>query len=243
MKKQIRCAIYTRKSTEEGLEQDFNSLDAQREACESYIKSQTHEGWVLIKKQYNDGGYSGGTMERPAFKELLEDIKNNKIDIVVVYKVDRLTRSLMDFSKIIEIFDEHNASFVSITQHFNTTTSMGRLTLNILLSFAQFEREVTGERIRDKFEASRKKGLWLTGAAPYGYKKGEHHILKIQQPYANNVIKIFETYLEVKNVRMLREKLIEIGIKSKSGKPFARGHLYEMLSNKIYRKIGFLTSF
>ena len=140
MKKQIRCAIYTRKSTEEGLEQDFNSLDAQREACESYIKSQTHEGWVLHKKQYNDGGYSGGTMERPAFKELLEDIKNNKIDSVVVYKVDRLTRSLMDFSKIIEIFDQHNASFVSITQHFNTTTSMGRLTLNILLSFAQFER-------------------------------------------------------------------------------------------------------
>ena len=174
MKKQIRCAIYTRKSTEEGLEQDFNSLDAQREACESYIKSQTHEGWVLIKKQYNDGGYLGGTMERPAFKELLEDIKNNKIDIVVVYKVDRLTHSLMDFSKIIEIFDQHNASFVSITQHFNTTTSMGRLTLNILLSFAQFEREVTGERIRDKFEASRKKGLWLTGAAPYGDEKGEH---------------------------------------------------------------------
>ena len=234
MKKQIRCAIYTRKSTEEGLEQDFNSLDAQREACESYIKSQTHEGWVLIKKQYHDGGYSGGTMERPAFKELLEDIKNNKIDIVVVYKVDRLTRSLMDFSKIIEIFDEHNASFVSITQHFNTTTSMGRLTLNILLSFAQFEREVTGERIRDKFEASRKKGLWLTGAAPYGYEKGEHHVLKIQQPYADNVVKIFETYLEVKNVRMLREKLVEIGIKSKSGKPFARGHLYEMLSNKLY---------
>ena len=162
MKKQIRCAIYTRKSTEEGLEQDFNSLDAQREACEAYIKSQMHEGWVLLDKQYNDGGYSGGTMERPAFKELLSDIENDEIDIVVVYKVDRLTRSLMDFSKIIDVFDKHNASFVSITQHFNTTTSMGRLTLNILLSFAQFEREVTGERIRDKFEASRKKGLWLS---------------------------------------------------------------------------------
>ena len=185
MKKQIRCAIYTRKSTEEGLEQDFNSLDAQQEACESYIKSQTHEGWVLIKKQYDDGGYSGGTMERPAFKELLEDIKNNKIDIVVVYKVDQLTRSLMDFSKIIENFDQHNASFISITQHFNTTTSMGRLTLNILLSFAQFEREVTDERIRDKFGASRKKGLWLTGAAPYGYEKVNITFLKF-----NNLMQI-----------------------------------------------------
>lgn len=150
-KKKVRCAIYTRKSCEEGLEQDFNSLDAQREACEAFIKSQKHEGWSLIEKQYNDGGFSGGTMERPAFKELLNDIENDKIDIVVVYKVDRLTRSLMDFSKIIDVFDKHNASFVSITQQFNTTTSMGRLTLNILLSFAQFEREVTGERIRDKF--------------------------------------------------------------------------------------------
>ena len=153
MKKYIGCAIYTRKSTEEGLEQDFNSLDAQREACEAYIRSQMHEGWVLVEKHYDDGGYSGGTMERPAFKELLSDIENDEVDIVVVYKVDRLTRSLMDFSKIIDVFDKHNASFVSITQHFNTTTSMGRLTLNILLSFAQFEREVTGERIRDKLEA------------------------------------------------------------------------------------------
>lgn len=161
MAKKIRCAIYTRKSTEEGLEQDFNSLDAQREACESYIKSQKHEGWSLLTKKYDDGGYSGGTMDRPAFKQLLQDIENDEIDIVVVYKVDRLTRSLMDFSKIIEILDKHNASFVSITQHFNTTTSMGRLTLNILLSFAQFEREVTGERIRDKFEASRKKDFGL----------------------------------------------------------------------------------
>ncbi len=161
MTKKIRCAIYTRKSTEEGLEQDFNSLDAQREACESYIKSQKHEGWSLLTKKYDDGGYSGGTMDRPAFKQLLQDIENDEIDIVVVYKVDRLTRSLMDFSKIIEVLDKHNASFVSITQHFNTTTSMGRLTLNILLSFAQFEREVTGERIRDKFEASRKKDFGL----------------------------------------------------------------------------------
>ena len=150
MKKQIRCASYTRKSSEEGLEQDFNSLDAQREACEAYIKSQMHEGWILIEKQYNDGGFSGGNMERPAFQELLSDIESDEIDIVVVYKVDRLTRSLMDFAKIIDIFDKHETSFVSITQQFNTTTSMGRLILNILLSFAQFEREVTGERIRDK---------------------------------------------------------------------------------------------
>ena len=155
--KPVRCAIYTRKSSEEGLAQDFNSLDAQREACEAYIKSQMHEGWILVDKQYNDGGYSGGTMERPAFKELLKDIGNDEIDIVVVYKVDRLTRSLMDFSKIIDVFDKHETSFVSITQQFNTTTSMGRLTLNILLSFAQFEREVTGERIRDKIAASKKK--------------------------------------------------------------------------------------
>ena len=171
MKKQIRCAIYTRKSSEEGLEQDFNSLDAQREACEAYIRSQMHKGWVLIEKQYNDGGFSGGNMERLAFKELLEDIEKDEIDIVVVYKVDRLTRSLMDFAKIVDVFDKHEASFVSITQHFDTTTSMGRLTLNILLSFAQFEREVTGERIRDKFAASRKKGMFMNGIAPIGYIK------------------------------------------------------------------------
>ena len=176
-KKLIRCAIYTRKSSEEGLEQDFNSLDAQREACEAYIKSQMHEGWILVDKQYNDGGFSGGTMERPAFKELLRDIENNKIDIVVVYKVDRLTRSLMDFSKIIYVFDRHETSFVSITQQFNTTTSMGRLTLNILLSFAQFEREVTGERIRDKIAASKKKGMWMGGKVPLGYKKEDKKLI------------------------------------------------------------------
>lgn len=178
--RKIRCVIYTRKSTEEGLEQDFNSLDAQREACEAYIKSQKNEGWVLLDEQYNDGGYSGGTMERPAFKKLLKDIENDEIDIVVVYKVDRLTRSLMDFSKIIDVFDTHHTSFVSITQQFNTTTSMGRLTLNILLSFAQFEREVTGERIRDKFAASKKKGLWMGGVVPLGYDK-DNRTLKINE--------------------------------------------------------------
>lgn len=234
MQKKIRCAIYTRKSTEEGLEQDFNSLDAQREACEAYIKSQMHEGWVLLDKQYNDGGYSGGTMDRPAFKELLKDIENDEIDIVVVYKVDRLTRSLMDFSKIIDVFDNHNASFVSITQHFNTTTSMGRLTLNILLSFAQFEREVTGERIRDEFEASRKKGLWLSGTCPYGYEKDEHHMLHPQQPYADNVRIIYESYLEIKNVLKLKKYLAEQKILTRSGKELAKGSLYHILSNKVY---------
>ena len=177
MMKPVRCAIYTRKSSEEGLAQDFNSLDAQREACEAYIKSQMHEGWILVDKQYNDGGYSGGTMERPAFKELLKDIGNDEIDIVVVYKVDRLTRSLMDFSKIIDVFDKHETSFVSITQQFNTTTSMGRLTLNILLSFAQFEREVTGERIRDKIAASKKKGMWMGGKVPLGYSKEDKKLV------------------------------------------------------------------
>lgn len=234
MKKQIRCAIYTRKSTEEGLEQDFNSLDAQREACEAYVKSQMHEGWVLLDKQYNDGGYSGGTMERPAFKELLKDIENDEVDIVVVYKVDRLTRSLMDFSKIIDVFDKHNASFVSITQHFNTTTSMGRLTLNILLSFAQFEREVTGERIRDKFEASRKKGLWLSGTCPYGYIKDDHHMLHPDPPYDDNVRIIFESYLEIKNVLKLKKYLAEQKILTRTGKELVKGSLYHILSNKVY---------
>lgn len=234
MQKKIRCAIYTRKSTEEGLEQDFNSLDAQREACEAYIKSQMHEGWVLLDKQYNDGGYSGGTMDRPAFKELLKDIENDEVDIVVVYKVDRLTRSLMDFSKIIDVFDKHNASFVSITQHFNTTTSMGRLTLNILLSFAQFEREVTGERIRDKFEASRKKGLWLSGTCPYGYEKDEHHILHPDPPYSDNVQIIFESYLKIKNVLRLKKYLAEQKILTRAGKELAKGSLYHILSNKVY---------
>lgn len=232
--KKVRCAIYTRKSSEEGLEQDFNSLDAQREACEAYIKSQLHEGWTLIEKQYNDGGFSGGTMERPAFKELLANIEKDEIDIVVVYKVDRLTRSLIDFSKIIEIFDNHSASFVSITQHFNTTTSMGRLTLNILLSFAQFEREVTGERIRDKFAASRQKGLWLTGVPPYGYKKEENHILAKEEPYAQNLKTIFEMYLKLGTVNKLRDYLIENKIFSRNNKKFSSGNLYKILSNKVY---------
>lgn len=233
MVKKIRCAIYTRKSTEEGLEQDFNSLDAQREACEAYIKSQMHEGWVLLDKQYNDGGYSGGTMERPAFKELLRDIENNKIDIVVVYKVDRLTRSLMDFSKIIDVFDRHETSFVSITQQFNTTTSMGRLTLNILLSFAQFEREVTGERIRDKIAASKKKGMWMGGKVPLGYKKEDKKLI-IYEEESKKVRMIFNKYLELKSVPKLMQYLKENEIKTKTDKYFSKGQLYHLLVNKVY---------
>ena len=232
-KKLIRCAIYTRKSSEEGLEQDFNSLDAQREACEAYIKSQMHEGWILVDKQYNDGGFSGGTMERPAFKELLRDIENNKIAIVVVYKVDRLTRSLMDFSKIIDVFDRHETSFVSITQQFNTTTSMGRLTLNILLSFAQFEREVTGERIRDKIAASKKKGMWMGGKVPLGYKKEDKKLI-IYEEESKKVRMIFNKYLELKSVPKLMQYLKENEIKTRIDKNFSKGQLYHLLVNKVY---------
>lgn len=232
-KKKVRCAIYTRKSSEEGLEQNFNSLDAQREACEAYIKSQMHEGGFLLDKQYNDGGFSGGTMERPAFKELLKDIENDKIDIVVVYKVDRLTRSLMDFSKIIDVFDRHETSFVSITQQFNTTTSMGRLTLNILLSFAQFEREVTGERIRDKIAASKKKGMWMGGKVPLGYLK-EDKKLVVHNEDAQKVQILFDKYLELKSVPKLMHYLKENEIKTKTDKYFSKGQLYHLLSNRVY---------
>lgn len=233
IKRTIRCAIYTRKSSEDGLEQDFNSLDAQREACEAYIKSQQHEGWVLIEKCYDDGGFSGGTLERPAVKELFKDIEAGEVDIVVVYKVDRLTRSLMDFSKIVELFDKQNASFVSITQHFNTTTSMGRLTLNILLSFAQFEREVTGERIRDKIAASKKKGMWMGGNVPIGYKV-ENKTLIPDSPWDETVQKIFDKYLELKSVTKLKADLEENNISGKSGINFSKGNLYYILSNIIY---------
>ena len=232
-KKKVRCAIYTRKSSEEGLEQNFNSLDAQRETCEAYIKSQMHEGWFLLDKQYNDGGFSGGTMERPAFKELLKDIENDKIDIVVVYKVDRLTRSLMDFSKIIDVFDRHETSFVSITQQFNTTTSMGRLTLNILLSFAQFEREVTGERIRDKIAASKKKGMWMGGKVPLGYLK-EDKKLVVHNEDAQKVRMIFDKYLDLKSVPKLMHYLKENEIKTRTDKNFSKGQLYHLLANKVY---------
>jgi len=232
-KKTIRCAIYTRKSSEEGLEQDFNSLDAQREACESYIKSQQHEGWVLIEKHYNDGGFSGGTLERPALKELFQDIEDGKVDTVVVYKIDRLTRSLMDFSKIVELFDKKSTTFVSITQQFNTTTSMGRLTLNILLSFAQFEREVTGERIRDKKAASAKKGIWTNGKAPIGYKL-ENKKLVPDEAKISTVTAIFKKYLEFKGMLKLKQYLDENNITSRTDRSISKGNLYKILSNKIY---------
>jgi len=238
-----RCAIYTRKSSEEGLEQDFNSLHAQREACEAFIKSQTSEGWKLIKTAYDDGGLSGGTMERPALRRLLADIGDGLIDTVVVYKVDRLTRSLADFAKMVELFDAHGISFVAVTQQFNTTTSMGRLTLNVLLSFAQFEREVTGERIRDKIAASKRKGMWMGGVPPLGYDVRKRRLV-VNLTEADTVRQIHKRYLELGCVRQLSKELEERGIVSKvrvsqkgirsGGCRFSRGALYELLANPIY---------
>jgi site-specific DNA recombinase len=240
----VRCAIYTRKSSEEGLEQEFNSLDAQREACGSYVRSQKHEGWQVLPALYDDPGYSGGNMERPALKRLLTDIAAKKIDVVVVYKVDRLTRSLADFAKIVESFDASNVSFVSVTQAFNTTTSMGRLTLNVLLSFAQFEREVTGERIRDKIAASKKKGLWMGGQPALGYDVRERKLV-VNQAEAETVRAIFRRYLDLGSVRELKAALDVEGAVSKhrlaadgsayGGQSFSRGALYQMLQNRVYR--------
>src|SRR5438876_3733975 len=233
-----RCAIYTRKSSEEGLEQEFNSLQAQCEACEAYIRSQRHEGWVLARSRYDDGGFSGGSMERPALQELLTDIRARRLDIVVVYKVDRLTRSLADFARLVELFDAEAVSFVSVTQQFNTTSSMGRLTLNVLLSFAQFEREVTGERIRDKIAASKKKGMWMGGNVPLGYDASERTLI-INPAEAETVRCIFALYRELDCVRFLKDAADRLGLKTKrsatangserGGKPFSRGHLYTLL--------------
>jgi site-specific DNA recombinase len=238
-----RCAIYTRKSSEEGLEQDFNSLHAQREACEAFIKSQASEDWKLVRAAYDDGGLSGGTMERPALKRLLADIGEDRIDVVVTYKVDRLTRSLADFAKMVELFDAHGVSFVAVTQQFNTTTSMGRLTLNVLLSFAQFEREVTGERIRDKIAASKKKGMWMGGVPPLGYDVRERRLV-VNPVEAQTVRHIYERYLQLGCVRQLSKELDQQGIVSKvrvskkgvesGGCRFSRGALYELLANPIY---------
>ncbi len=238
-----RCAIYTRKSSEEGLEQDFNSLHAQREACEAFVKSQQGEGWRLVKRAYDDGGLSGGTMERPALQRLLDDIREGQVDVVVVYKVDRLTRSLADFAKMVEVFDARGVSFVAVTQQFNTTTSMGRLTLNVLLSFAQFEREVTGERIRDKIAASKRKGMWMGGYVPLGYDLRDRKVV-INEAEAKTVREIFKLYLELGSVRLLKDELARRGIISKlrtskggirtGGQPFFRGALYAILSNPIY---------
>jgi len=239
----VRCAIYTRKSSEEGLEQEFNSLQAQREACEAFINSQRHEGWVCLPQAYDDGGFSGATMDRPALQQLLADITAGRVDTVVVYKIDRLTRSLADFAKIVEILDQRSASFVSVTQQFNTTTSMGRLTLNVLLSFAQFEREVIGERIRDKIAASKRKGMWMGGVPPLGYRVEDRKLVPIDSE-AEIVRTIFRRYAELGSVRLVKEELDARGIKSKSwtsasgrpigGKPFSRGALYLMLQNRTY---------
>jgi site-specific DNA recombinase len=239
-RRSLRGAIYTRVSTEQGLEQDFNSLDAQREACEAYIKSQAHEGWRLVRDRYDDGGYSGGSMVRPALQNLLIDVEAR---LIVVYKVDRLTRSLADFAKLVELFDKHEVSFVSVTQSFNTTTSMGRLTLNVLLSFAQFEREVTGERIRDKIAASKKKGMWMGGVVPLGYRV-EDRALHIVEAHAEIVRSLFRRYLEAGSVVRLKQQLNREGFRlpvridgagrSTGGGPLSRGHIYKILSNPIY---------
>jgi site-specific DNA recombinase len=239
----IRCAIYTRKSSEEGLEQSFNSLDAQREACQAFIVSQRQEGWKALPTLYNDGGYSGGTLERPALKRLLEDVEANRVDTIVVYKVDRLTRSLADFAKIVEALDARGVSFVSVTQQFNTTTSMGRLTLNVLLSFAQFEREVTAERIRDKIAASKRKGIWMGGTIPLGYDVKERKLI-VNPEEAKLVVRLCHLYLELGCVSKLKARLDEEGVRSKErisvtgarsgGSSYSRGALYDILQNPLY---------
>jgi len=241
--KRRRCAIYTRKSTDEGLEQSFNSLDAQREACAAYILSQTHEGWEAIDELYDDGGYSGGSIDRPGLQQLLLDVEAGKIEIIVVYKVDRLTRSLADFARIVDVLDKRGASFVSVTQAFNTTSSMGRLTLNVLLSFAQFEREVTGERIRDKIAASKARGMWMGGVVPLGYEVNERKLVILPEE-AERVRYIFSRYLELGSVYLLQQELAAQGIRTKArvlkdgrgygDRNFSRGALYQMLTNRIY---------
>jgi len=241
--KKVCCAVYTRVSTEAGLDQDFNSLDAQYDAAQAYICSQAHAGWTLVRTHYDDGGFSGGSTDRPALQQLLADIKAHKINVVVVYKVDRLTRSLADFAKLVELFDQHNVSFVSVTQQFNTTTSMGRLTLNVLLSFAQFEREVTSERIRDKIGASKRKGLWVGGVVPLGYHAKDRKIT-VAEEEAKTVRHIFQRYLELGSLSLLMADLRNAGIKTKlrplsngrtiGGIPFTRGPLAGLLRNRFY---------
>jgi site-specific DNA recombinase len=239
----VRCAIYTRVSTESGLDQDFNSLDAQYDAAQAYIRSQAHAGWTLVRTRYDDGGFSGGSTDRPALQQLLADIRAHRITVIVVYKVDRLTRSLADFAKLVELFDAHGVSFVSVTQQFNTTTSMGRLTLNVLLSFAQFEREVTSERIRDKIGASKRKGLWVGGVVPLGYQAKDRKITVVADE-AKTVRHIFRRYLDLGSLNLLLTDLRRTGIKTKlrplsngrtiGGIPFTRGSLAAFLRNRFY---------
>lgn len=239
----VRCAIYTRKSSEEGLEQDFNSLDAQREACEAYVRSQAHEGWKALPELFDDGGFSGGTLERPALRRLMEMVQARRIDVIVIYKIDRLTRSLPDFARLAEQFETHGVSFVSVTQQFNTTTSMGRLMLNVLLSFAQFEREITGERIRDKIAASKKKGLWMGGVTPFGYDLKDRTLV-INDEETADIRTIFGLYLELGTVGKLLKVVEARGIRTRrrtssngretGGNAIGRGHLYYLLSNPVY---------
>ena len=231
--RKLRCAVYTRKSSEEGLEQEFNSLHAQREACESYIASQRSEGWVLVRDQYDDGGISGGTLERPGLKRLLADIDDGLVDVVVVYKIDRLSRSLMDFSKLVEVFDRNGVTFVSVTQSFNTTTSMGRLTLNILLSFAQFEREVTAERIRDKVKASRMKGIWMGGIVPLGYEVKSRKLVESPSD-ADHVRWVFARFIEIGSGTVLARELSDRGVTTAKGHRIDKKFIYRLLNNRVY---------
>ncbi len=239
----IRCAVYTRKSSDEGLEQDFNSLDAQREACAAYIKSQAHEGWRMVGERFDDGGFSGGTMERPALQRLLEKVRARHVNVIVIYKIDRLTRSLTDFARLAELFDKYGVSFVSVTQQFNTTTSMGRLMLNVLLSFAQFEREITGERIRDKIAASKKKGMWMGGTVPLGYDVQDRQLI-VNETEAETVKTLFRLYLECGNVRVVVDEAERLGLRSKirsgprgrrsGGVRLQSGNVYQILKNPVY---------
>ena len=231
--KRSRCAIYTRKSSEEGLDMEFNSLEAQREACEAYVASQKAEGWVAIRDRYDDGGFSGGTLERPALKQLIADIEAGLIDVIVVYKIDRLSRSLMDFAKLVEVFDRNNVTFVSVTQSFNTTTSMGRLTLNILLSFAQFEREVIGERIRDKFAASRKRGMWMGGFVPMGYDVKDRKLV-VNEAEAATVRMIFERFAALGSASILARALQAEDVRNKRGKRIDKGFIYKLINSRVY---------
>ena len=231
--RKLRCAVYTRKSSEEGLDMEFNSLDAQREACEAFIASQRAEGWVLVHDRYDDGGISGGTLERPALQRLIADIEGGLIDVVVVYKIDRLSRSLIDFTKLVEVFDAHSVTFVSVTQSFNTTTSMGRLTLNILLSFAQFEREVIGERIRDKVAASRKRGIWMGGFVPLGYDVRDRKLV-VNDAEAVLVRRIFQGFAELESCTKLVRVLRAEGATTKRGKPMNTSDVYRILTNRVF---------
>jgi DNA invertase Pin-like site-specific DNA recombinase len=231
--RRLRCAIYTRKSSEEGLDMEFNSLDAQREACEAYVASQKAEGWTALRERYDDGGFSGGTLERPALQQVLADVEAGLVDVIVVYKIDRLSRSLMDFARLVEAFDRNQVTFVSVTQAFNTTTSMGRLTLNILLSFAQFEREVIGERIRDKFAASRKRGMWMGGFVPLGYDVLDRKLV-INEAEAATVRHVFQRFVELGSATLLTRELVAQGTVSKRGRLIDKGFLYKLFRNRVY---------